>query len=418
MATSGAESRVGLERISPTSNKLRDNKLELFRAEVRDWLDKNCPASMRTPMPDDEVVWGGRRAVFKNPESKVWLDKMAERGWTVPTWPREYGGGGLSIEESKVLGEELERINARSPIFSFGVHMLGPALLEFANHAQLREHLPKIVRGEIRWCQGYSEPGAGSDLAGLQTRAEDKGDHYLVNGSKIWTSYADLADWIFCLVRTDREAPKHRGISFLLFDMATPGVSTSPIKLISGVSPFCQTFFDDVKVPKKDLIGELNTGWTIAKRLLQHERAMVSNIGSRHWNTSENLEDVAKRYIGVTNEGLADPVLREAIARHKMDDHAFALTQERAGQESNEGMAVGATSSMFKLYGTELNQRRQELLLEVKGSQGLGWEGEGFDPQELQTTRSWLRSKANSIEGGTSEIQLNIIAKRVLGLPD
>ena len=264
----------------------------------------------------------------------------------------------------------------------------------------------------------YSEPDAGSDLAGLQTRAEDKGDHYLVNGSKIWTSYANLSDWIFCLVRTDREAPKHKGISFLLFDMESAGVTTSPIKLISGVSPFCQTFFDDVRVPKENLVGELNTGWGIAKRLLQHERAMISSIGSRFGGSSQSLEDIAKRYIGVTNDGLADPVLRESIARQKMDEHAFALTQARAAQESEAGMAGGAASSMFKYYGTELNKRRQELMMEIKGSQSLGWEGEGFDEGELQTTRSWLRSKANSIEGGTSEIQLNIIAKRVLGLPD
>ena len=214
-----------------------------FRLETREWLEKNCPASMRTPMPDDEIVWGGRHTEFKNPDSKRWLDRMAERGWTAPTWPSEYGGGGLASEESRALASEMKRINARSPLFSFGLYMLGPALLEFADETQLREHMPKIVRGEIRWCQGYSEPGAGSDLAGLQTRAEDKGDHYLVNGSKIWTSYANLSDWIFCLVRTDPQAPKHKGISFLLFDMESEGVTTSPIKLISGVSPFCQTFF-------------------------------------------------------------------------------------------------------------------------------------------------------------------------------
>ena len=389
-----------------------------FRLETREWLEKNCPASMRTPMPDDEIVWGGRHAEFKNPDSKRWLDRMAERGWTAPTWPSEYGGGGLSSEESQALASEVKRINARSPLFSFGLYMLGPALLEFANEIQLREHMPKIVRGEIRWCQGYSEPGAGSDLAGLQTRAEDKGDHYLVNGSKIWTSYANLSDWIFCLVRTDPQAPKHKGISFLLFDMESEGVTTSPIKLISGVSPFGQTFFDDVRVPKENLVGELNTGWSIAKRLLQHERAMISSIGSRFGSAPESLEDTAKRYIGVTNDGLADPVLRDSISRHKMDDHAFALTQERAAQGSEAGMAGGAASSMFKYYGTELNKRRQELAMEIKGSQGLGWEGAGFDESELQTTRSWLRSRANSIEGGTSEIQLNIIAKRVLGLPD
>ncbi|RMF00132.1 MAG: acyl-CoA dehydrogenase, partial [Alphaproteobacteria bacterium] len=216
--------------------------LAAFQEEVRSWLETNCPPSMRTPMPEEETVWGGRRETFVNPESRIWLERMAERGWTCPTWPKAYGGGGLSAEEAKVLEAELRRINARPPLQSFGIWMLGPALLEFASHEQRLRFLPPICRGEIRWCQGYSEPGYGSDLAGLQTRAEDMGDYYLVNGSKIWTSYADKADWIFCLVRTDPEAPKHEGISFLLFDMESEGVTTSPIRLISGASPFCQTF--------------------------------------------------------------------------------------------------------------------------------------------------------------------------------
>ena len=247
-----------------------------FRAEVSAWLATNCPQSMRTPTPEGETVWGGRREQFINPDSRVWLERMAERGWTAPTWPTAYGGGGLESGENRVLQEELRNINARPALQSFGIWMLGPALLEFASEEQKLEYLPKIIRGEIRWCQGYSEPSYGSDLAGLQTRAEDKGDYYLVNGTKIWTSFADEADWIFCLVRTNPDVSKHEGISFLLFDMASEGVSTSPIELISGSSPFCQTFFDDVKVPKANLVGELNKGWTIAKRLLQHERQMVA----------------------------------------------------------------------------------------------------------------------------------------------
>ena len=190
--------------------------LDAFREETRAWLEENCPASMRTPTPENEVVWGGRRQEWVNPDSKIWLERMAERGWTVPRWPTVYGGGGLSADEDKILQEELRRIRARSPLESFGIWMLGPALLEFASEEQKLHYLPQIARGEIRWCQGYSEPGYGSDLAGLQTKAEDMGDYYLVNGSKIWTSYADMADWIFCLVRTDSDAPKHEGISFLL----------------------------------------------------------------------------------------------------------------------------------------------------------------------------------------------------------
>ena len=391
--------------------------LEQFREETRAWLEKNCPPSMRTPMPEDESPWGGRHAKWKNPESKQWLDAMASRGWTAPTWPKEYGGGGLSKEENKILQQELRRIKARPALMSFGIWMLGPALLEFANEEQKKEHLPKIVRGEIRWCQGYSEPGAGSDLAGLQTKCEDKGDHYLVNGQKIWTSYADKADWIFALVRTDTSV-KHEGISFLLIDMETDGVEARPITMISGASPFCETFFTDVKVPKDNLVGELNKGWTIAKRLLQHEREMISGMGMGSGGGGGGLPDIAKEYIGENNGRISDATVRDAVARQKMDSHAFGLTLQRTTEEAKAGQGTGAASSIFKYYGTELNKRRNELIIELLGTQGLGWEGDSFTPEELSATRSWLRSKGNSIEGGTTEVQLNVISKRVLGLPD
>jgi alkylation response protein AidB-like acyl-CoA dehydrogenase len=394
--------------------------LETFRGEARGWLEANCPQSMRTPMPEAETVWGGRGERFVNPDSRIWLERMAERGWTCPTWPKEYGGGGLSYDEDKVLQQELRRINARPALQSFGIWMLGPALLEFGSHEQKLEHLPRIVRGEIRWCQGYSEPGSGSDLASLKTRAEDRGDYYLVNGSKIWTSYADHADWIFCLVRTDFDVPKHEGISFLLFDMASAGVTTSPISLISGASPFCQTFFDDVKVPKQNLVGQMNKGWTIAKRLLQHERQMISGIGgmSALGGSGRKLEDSAKEYLGEQDGRIADPALRGKVINHRLNDLAFQLTLARNGEEAKAGRSDGNLASMFKYYGSEQNKRKYELLLEVMGSRALGWEGDAFNERELSTTRQWLRSKANSIEGGTSEVQLNVIAKRVLGLPD
>ena len=394
--------------------------MERFREEVRSWLTENCPESMRTPMPEAETVWGGRNQQFVNPDARLWLERMAEKGWTCPTWPKEYGGGGLNAEQNKVLAEELRSINARPALQSFGIWMLGPALLEFATHEQKLEYLPPICRGEIRWCQGYSEPNYGSDLAGLQTRADDQGDHYLVNGSKIWTSYADEADWIFCLVRTDTSAPKHEGISFLLFDMTSPGVSTAPIKLISGSSPFCQTFFDDVKVPKGQLVGELNKGWTIAKRLLQHERQMISGIGgiSALGGAGRKLEDVAKDYAGETDGRIADTALRQAVTLQQMNDRAFQYTLIRSGEEAKAGQADGNLASIFKYYGTEQNKRKYEVLLSAMGTRSLGWDGDGFDGRQLNTTRQWLRSKANSIEGGTSEVQLNVIAKRVLGLPD
>ena len=394
--------------------------LDTFRHQTRVWLEENCPHSMRRAISGDalmdtDICWGGRKWVFSGDDQRNWLARMAERGWTAPTWPREYGGGGLSRAEAKVLSEELQRIRARPALESFGISMLGPALLKYGTEEQKLRFLPPIVRGEIRWCQGYSEPNAGSDLAGLQTRAEDQGDHFLVNGQKIWTSYADKADWIFCLVRTDFSAPKHQGISFVLFDMASPGVSTRPIRLISGASPFCETFFDNVRVPKDQLVGQLNAGWDIAKYLLTHEREMISGLFGVTGAGQATPTEIAVRRIGLEHGQLAQPGLRQDIARLEMDAAAFRLTLERVRDEARAGVGTGAASSLLKYYGTELNKRRQELLVSIHGSDALGWEGAAFDGGFV--ARSWLRSKGNSIEGGTSEVQLNVIAKRILGLP-
>ena len=394
-------------------------ELDDFRVSVRSWLEANCPPLMRTPMPDDEIVSGGKTAVYKYPEQKIWLDRMAEKGWTAPTWPKQYGGGGLTEMEASVVDEEMKALDCRPPLRGMGLTMLGPVLLEYGTEAQRQEHLPKIVRGEIRWCQGYSEPGAGSDLAGLQTRAVLQGDHYLVNGHKIWTSNAHHADWIFCLVRTDPTVRKHDGISFLLIDMANPGVRPRPIRLISGASVFCETFLENVQVPAGNLVGEMNKGWTIAKRLLEHERKSIGGIGDRHSQRADMaLQDIAKLHAGDANGRVADAGLRELVAAFQMDAAAYQLTRKRATDEAQAGRPPGPMSAMFKYYGTELNKRRYETILAAEGFQGVGWEGDDFKPDELRWTREWLRSKANTIEGGTSEVQLNIIAKRVLGLPD
>jgi acyl-CoA dehydrogenase len=389
--------------------------LDTFRAETRAWLEANCPAECRGPVDSDEDrVWGGRNAVYPTPAHKVWLETMGARGWTAPEWLAEYGGGGLSREQAKVLHSEMRRIDAQAPLASFGVWMLGPALLAFGTEEQKRRFLPEIVRGEIRWCQGYSEPGAGSDLAAIQTRAEDRGDHWIVNGQKVWTSYADKADWIFCLVRTDPDAPKHLGISFVLFDMATPGVSTRPITLISGKSPFCETFFDDVRVEKANLVGTLNRGWDVAKHLLAHERTMIGAMGEV--GGGRPLGQVATGSIGMDDEGrLDEPMLRARIAELEVDAAAFRLAMERTGDQVKAGQAHPAIASMLKYYGSELNKRRHELLMAAGGSDALEWEGERS--RGGKTARDWLRTKANSIEGGTSEVQLNIIAKHLLQLP-
>ncbi|MGK0338925.1 MAG: alkylation response protein AidB-like acyl-CoA dehydrogenase [Candidatus Azotimanducaceae bacterium] len=394
--------------------------MENFRNEARSWLEDHCPQTMRSKGTEEDWVWGGRNATYRHPDAKVWLDRMGAKGWTCPTWPKQYGGGGLSYEENKVLQQELQRIDARRPLMSFGVDMLGPVLLEFGNEAQKLEHLPRIARGEIRWCQGYSEPGAGSDLASLQTRAVEDGNEYVINGSKLWTSFAHFSDWIFCLVRTDFDAPKHEGISFLLFDMTTPGVSVKPIALISGSSQFCETFFVDVRVPRPNLVGVKNDGWKIAKRLLQHERNMVAGMGTggKSRNSQFTMENQAKTYLGEVDGKVADQVVRDKITRHKMKSRAFSLTISRAAVEAKATSDPSPASSMFKYFGTELNKNRFEIMMDIMGTQALGWEAPCFEDRELQTTREWLRSKANSIEGGTSEVQLNIIAKRVLLLPD
>ena len=389
-----------------------EQSLDAFRRDTRAWLEANCPAEMRQPMVDEyDVCWGGRRFQFKSDAQRVWLQKMAERGWTVPDWPKQYDGGGLNKDETRVLREELSQMKCRSPLTSFGISMLGPALLKYGTEKQKLDYIPKIARGEIRWCQGYSEPGAGSDLASLKTRADDHGDHFVINGSKIWTSYGDKADWIFCLVRTSFAGKKQEGISFLLFDMESPGVTTRPIRLISGYSPFTQTFFDNVKVPKENLLGELNQGWTIAKYLLTHERNMIGGMGTQRVTP---LSQLAVKNIGLASGRLAEPALRTDIARFEMDAMAFALTMNRVTDEAKAGNETGAMSSMLKYYGTELNKRRAELTMSVAGSEGLRF---GDSHNEEQLAAMWLRTKGNSIEGGTSEVQLNIIAKNVLRLP-
>jgi len=377
--------------------------LEAFRSETRAWLEANCPPEMRKPIRSEtDICWGGRNWTFQSEAQRQWLEAMAERGWTVPDWPKDYGGGGLSAAETRVLKEEMQRIGSRAPLTSFGISMLGPALLKFGTEEQKKHYLPQIARGEIRWCQGYSEPGAGSDLAGLQTKAEDKGNHWLVNGQKVWTSYADKADWIFCLVRTSTES-KQGGISFLLFDMETPGVSTKPILLISGSSPFCETFFDDVKVPKEQIVGEVNKGWDVAKYLLGHEREMISGMGLGMGGS-----------LGAATKP-TDPMLRAEIAAFDVDALAFAAMSERFAAMWKAGEAHPASPSMMKYAGTELNKRRNELAMAAGGSAALEWDSERSHGGA--TARTWLRSKGNSIEGGTSEIQLNIVAKHILGLP-
>ncbi len=385
-----------------------------FRTEVRAWLDENCPASCRGP---GEVPGGGTKVPMTD-DQRLWLERCAEQGFSVPTWPEEYGGAGLDKDRYVTLLQEMRGLGVRAPVAGMGTSMIGPTLLEYGTEEQKQRHLPRIARGEVWWCQGYSEPSSGSDLASLRTRAEDRGDHFVINGQKIWTSGAHNADWIFCLVRTDPDAPKHEGISFLLFTMHQPGVTVRPIRLISGASPFCETFFDNAIAQKEDLVGTQNRGWTVAKRLLQHERSGISMLASgENREAGPDLPDVARSYVGQENGRIADPTLRDAIASHGISARAFQLTQRRTVEES-QGSTPGPATSIFKYYGANLRKQRAELQVSMMGTQGVGWEGETFRPAEMGTTRQWLAGKAGSIAGGSNEVQLNIIAKRVLGLPD
>ena len=389
--------------------------LDAFRADAKTWLDENFPKSLR----------GNPEALFQTTmtagagtqDYKLWKTRMGAKGWGTPTWPAQYGGGGLSSAEARVLQQEIAAIGAVNPIGGMGVGMFGPTLLEYGTEAQKQKYIPDIVTGRVWWCQGFSEPGAGSDLASLQTKAEDKGDHFLVNGSKIWTSGAQHADMIFCLVRTDT-SKKHEGISFVVFSMKDPGVEIRPIKLIAGNSPFCETFITDVKVPKENLIGPLNGGWSIAKRLLQHERSGM-NGGRAAPVVEPPLGVVAKKYVGEDVHGrLADTDLRTRIIMNEMDKKALAQTVRRAALEARGNSGPSAATSILKNANMKTMQDRAELTLEFMGHQGLGWEGADFDPAELTAVRSWLSGKAGSIFGGSNEVQSNIISKRILGLPD
>jgi len=398
--------------------------LEEFRTEVRAWLQENCPEEMRDgDITAENQCWGGRQWQFQSEAQKIWFERALSRGYTVPSWPKEYGGAGLTAEQAKILDEERQAINARKPLSNFGISMLGPALLAYGTHEQKAQHLTGIARGEIRWCQGYSEPGAGSDLASLKTKCEDKGDHWLINGQKIWTSNADISDWIFCLVRTDFDAPKHQGITFILVDMASEGISVKPIVLISGHSPFCETFFDDVKVPKSygegnpSVVGEVNRGWDVAKNLLVHERGMLGTMSPLRGTTGpENLGQYAAEQIGLDAAGrLDDPNLRERIAQAELDNWAYNLTVERMTDEANAGNGLGAKSSMLKYAASELTKRGTELRMDIEGTTAATIGADGIEYGSL--ANNWLYNRAYSILGGTTEVQLNIISKRVLGLP-
>ena len=394
------------------------SELGAFREEIAAWLIDNCPESQRQPIVREEQIWGGRRRQFPSEDAKAWFEACRDRGFTAPEWPAEYGGGGLNAGQAKVLSQEMSRLGCRPPLYCQGLWMLGPALLVYGNEEQKKQHLTAICRGEIRWAQGYSEPSAGSDLANLKTKAEDCGDHFMVNGTKIWTTKADEADWIFCLVRTSDSTPKQAGISFLLIDMASEGVSTSPIPLISGESEFCQTFFDNVKVPKTNLIGELNGGWAVAKELLKHERKMMAAFEGMLEKPAMELLELAHYAVGSDDSGrLNDAELRADISQHLMREKALGQLGERIYWQGKAKQSDPRLPLLMKHLGTSEAQAKDELIMRALGDEGLSMDDPAVSQGLRKMVKQWAFNKSLTIAGGTSEVQLNIIAKRALGMP-
>lgn len=401
------------------SAETNTNDFEELRQSARFWIEENFPKSLKNSELAKHVH-GGYEPGYPD-DFLLWRKRMGEQGWGAPTWPTQYGGGGLSNDEAKVVAEELNRAGAFNPIGGMGILQFGPTLLEYGTEEQKLKFIPPIARGEVHWCQGYSEPGAGSDLASLQAFGEDKGDHLLLNGQKTWTSGGYLGDWMFALIRTDRKVPKREGISLVMIDMKSPGVEVHRIKLIAGSSPFCNTFFTNVVVPKDQVVGPINDGWTIGKRLLQFERANIGGLGAlgKDAPKPKTLEQYAKEYLELDDNGrIADPNLRHRIINHLMDQKALDLTVERFSQEMKQSNGPSPAVSIMKNAFSTIGQKRQEFIIEIMGSQGLGWEGDSYSEQELESVREWLGGKATTIYGGSNEIQNNIISKNVLGLPE
>jgi len=381
-----------------------------FRKEVRGWIAEAMPPALA----EKAAVDGN----FSHEESMQWHQILYQKGWIAPHWPKEVGGPGLDVTKRFILSEELELAGAPQ-LSPFGLHMVGPLLIQFGNDAQKERFLPKILAGEEVWCQGYSEPNAGSDLASLKLRAEDDGDgHFVLNGQKTWTTYAQYADWIFVLARTDPDVKKQAGISFLLADMNSEGVTAKPFLTTGGTPAFCETFFEDVKVPKENLVGPLNGGWTMAKALLGHERTLIAAVGL----SSRAIRRV-KRIASETRTGgrslLEDPDIRGRIARLEIKLEGLRMQNYRALASASLGDAPGPESSILKLRGSEILQQCMELAMDVMGRNSLEWfNEEGTVPAiERWVPTAFNYTRATTIYGGSNEIQKNIISKFLLGLP-
>jgi alkylation response protein AidB-like acyl-CoA dehydrogenase len=380
-----------------------------FRAEVRAFIAAAMPPAIRAKADTD--------AHFEQDEVMEWHRILFRKGWVAPQWPVEHGGPGLDATSRFILSEELELANAPA-LSPFGLSMVAPAIIEFGTEHQKRTLLPKILSGEHVWCQGYSEPGAGSDLASLRTRAEEDGDFLVVNGQKTWTTYAQYADWMFCLVRTDPRAKKQAGITFLLIDLKTPGVTVKPFLTIGGTPAFCETFLDNVRVPVANVVGPLHGGWTVAKALLGHERTLIAAVGQ----TARMIRS-CKRIASRTRLGertlFDDAAFRAKLARLEIRHRSLQMANYRALAGAQLGKAPGPESSLLKIRGAELVQQAYELAMELMGHDALAWFPEPgvLPPLEEAVASMFCYLRAATIYGGSNEIQKNIIAKHLLGLP-
>jgi len=381
-----------------------------FRDEVQNWVAGAMPAHLRAKAEVD--------AYFEMPEVMEWHRILAGNGWAAPHWPVEHGGPGWDPARRFLFNEALELAGAPQ-LSPFGLSMVGPLLIQFGTTEQKKRYLPPILAGTEVWCQGYSEPNAGSDLASLKMSAVDDGNgNFVVNGQKTWTTYAQYADWIFCLVRTDATVKKQAGISFLLIDMKTEGVEVKPMLTIGGTPAFAETFFTNVVVPRANLVGPLNGGWTLAKALLGHERTLIAAVGQSR-RTMRRVKKIAARTMVGGRSLLDDPGFRARIARLEIQLRGLEMSNFRALAGAQLGKAPGPESSILKIRGAEILQRAFELAMEVMGHDGLSWFNEAgvVPPAEQWVASTFNYVRATTIYGGSNEIQKNVIAKYILGLP-
>jgi alkylation response protein AidB-like acyl-CoA dehydrogenase len=384
-----------------------DDATEAFRQEVRAWLEANVP---KEPMPrDPEGAFHYTRA---------WQKKMFDAGWAGIHWPKQYGGRGATLLEQAVFQQELARAQAPPMANTLGLMIVGPTLMVHGTEEQKKRYIPRILSAEEIWCQGFSEPNSGSDLASLQTRAVEDGDDFVVNGQKIWTSMAHVADMCILLTRTDPHAPKHKGISFLLVDMHSPGITVKPLRQITGGAEFNEVFFENVRVPKQQLVGQLNDGWRIAMTTLTHERGSASfGTQVQMKRALDNIIDVAKKVKRNGQSLSADPVIRQKLAQAYIRVDIMRLNNYRSITNQLRGQPPGPEASLDKLYWSEMNKWMQEVGQEILGPFAQLDPESRYYPTSVNLQYSFLWSRAETIYSGTSEIQRNIIGERVLGLP-